>query len=361
MLRCCLISQINCLLLCAAVCFSVCPLAGTVSAFSFENDEDSSSEYEEDVMRHLQQRPSLKQDTRYTSPLCESSKKYKDYNKLLDYDKQDSCDEVTKYARSNGRIQRQQSVCTDDDSSCDTLKNRSRNILKQQAIYASLALKNNSKTFDLLLTNKDRKLARNDLMSLAEKGRIGKQTSTEGSASSEAGSTEESLVDKKNILRRLKTASSDTEPKELTDDHKYQILNSYLDNYESDTQSSNLPDFSPNTTISEPNMASIIKCGRLEVSFAYDAPSKRLCVTVIQGNEIPFKDQRTGVNQVYVKIILLPHKKQKCKTKSKPIFCPVFNESFTFNRISPDEIMNLGLRFRVYSLGFARKTHLVGK
>ena len=159
----------------------------------------------------------------------------------------------------------------------------------------------------------------------------------------------------------MKTASSETESKETTDGHKYQMLNSYLDNYESDTQSSNLPDFSPNTTLSEPNMAAPVKCGRLEASFAYDAPSKRLCVSVIQANEVPFKEQRTGVNQVYVQVILLPHKKQKCKTKSKPIFCPLFNESFTFSRINPEEIMNLGLRFRVYSVGFARKTHLIGK
>ncbi|KAI2801075.1 Protein kinase C conserved region 2 (CalB), partial [Blomia tropicalis] len=267
----------------------------------------------------------------------------------------------------NRTIQRQISICQDD---CDPInyepfKRRSTNILKQQAIYASLALKNNTKTLESLMNNKEGKTGK-DLISLAEKGRIGKQTSTEGSASSETGSAEDNtgfILEKKSaILRRLKTAS--TESKESSTDvagHKYQMLSNYLDNYESDTQSSNLPDFSPNTTISEPVMNGPIKCGRLEASFAYDAPSKRLCVTVIQANEIPFGEPRAGVNQVYVQVILLPHKKTKYRTKSKPIFCPVFNESFTFNRINPEGIMNLGLRFRVYSLCFARKNHLIGE
>lgn len=338
-----------------------------MNAFSYDDELEVSSECDEDVMRHLQQRPQCKYDSKFSNYLCEGGPEYNNSNKQ--YDKQDVFNGGLDTRMSSGHvrtIQRQQSVHSQDESEAsyeNFSKHRTKNILKQQAIFASLALKNNSKTLEsLIANNKDSKIVGKDLISLAEKGRIGKQTSTEGSVSSDAASAEDSIIlEKKNILRRLKTASSETESKETSDGHKYQMLSNYLDHYESDTQSSNLPDFSPNTTLSEPNMPGPVKCGKLEASFAYDAPSKRLCVSVIQATEMPYKEQRTGVNQVYVQVILLPHKKQKHKTKSKPIFCPIFNESFTFNRINPEEIMNLGLRFRLYSLGFARKTHLIGE
>lgn len=254
--------------------------------------------------------------------------------------------------------------------------NRSRNLLKQQAIYTSFALKNNSKAFENMFSDHHNYHLKksgtnnhnsNDLISLAEKGRIGKQASTDGSISSETGSAEETVLQRRNILKRLKTESSAETTESKDDHHKYQTLSNHYhcdNNYESDTQSSNLPDFSPNATLSsEPNPMSslVIKGGRLEVAFAYDAPTKRLSVTVIQGVEIPHKKQHTSVCQIYVKVILMPHKKQKFRTKSKPIFCPVFDETFIFNKIDPQEIMDLGLRFRVFSQGFTRKTHLIGK
>nr|XP_027202980.1 probable cyclin-dependent serine/threonine-protein kinase DDB_G0292550 [Dermatophagoides pteronyssinus] len=329
------------------------------------------------------------------------------------------------------KIQRQNSICLNDEHMMNTNtnmttainndnfnKNRSRNILKQQAIYASIALKNNTKTFNEMFlsdndnNNKDNRKKttsiinhnhnhNNDLISLAEKGRIGKQISTDGSLSSETGSTNEDAIiiltqnnhhTKRNILKCLKNVESNETADSsiiIKDNNKYQTLNNnyYNDNnYESDTQSSNLPDFSPTNpqqpTLSEQNISTtkattkmMIKSGssigvigggsknggRLEISFAYNVSSKKLFVTVIQGDEIPYKDQHKNVLQIYVKIILLPNKKQKFRTKSKPIFCPIFDETFTFNRISPDDISNLGLRFRLFSIGFTRKTYLIGE
>lgn len=327
-----------------------------VNAFSYDDELEVSSECDEDVMRHLQQRPQCKY-TKFSSYLSEGTEyHHRPYNKLLDYNDKHTAaagemvfngvDALTAPKNSTGalvgpRIVRQISVCQPDESdhsggSCYDgyyKQHRSANILKQQAIYTSLTLKNK---MSLESMKENTKLGGKDLISMAEKGRIGKQTSTE--ASSEAGSNEDSLlIDKKtHILRRLKMASSETES----------------------TQSSNLPDFSPNTTISEPNMCNSIKVGRLEASFAYDAPSKRICVSVIQACEVqPYKaDGRVGVSQVYVQVLLLPQKKAKFRTKSKPIFCPIFNQTFTFNRISPDEIMNSGLRFRVYC-----SRHLIGE
>ncbi|KAH9394269.1 Protein kinase C conserved region 2 (CalB), partial [Tyrophagus putrescentiae] len=296
-----------------------------VNAFSYDDELEVSSECDEDVMRHLQQRPQCKY-TKFSSYLSEGTEyHHRPYNKLLDYNDKHTAaagemvfngvDALTAPKNSTGalvgpRIVRQISVCQPDESdhsggSCYDgyyKQHRSANILKQQAIYTSLTLKNKME---------NTKLGGKDLISMAEKGRIGKQTSTE--ASSEAGSNEDSLlIDKKtHILRRLKMASSETES----------------------TQSSNLPDFSPNTTISEPNMCNSIKVGRLEASFAYDAPFQ--------------------TNMCFCDSSL---KRRKFRTKSKPIFCPIFNQTFTFNRISPDEIMNSGLRFRVYC-----SRHLIGE
>ncbi|KAF7488346.1 Synaptotagmin-16 [Sarcoptes scabiei] len=313
----------------------------------------------------------------------------------------------------------------------DTARNRSRNLLKQQAIYASFALKKNTRNFgDIYSKNANFSSKNNsnnnnenensnhsngekfgansnDLVSLAEKGGIGKQASTEGSVSSETGSIVEDhsnqkhhrkslslLRSKRNLLNRIKTESSETnDSKDLSEDHhltnqqqrqrqnqyqrsKYQSLNNYFDLTfdESDTQSSNLQDLSPQTTFSEnQNLSTLIlnttgntqlepnKFGRLEISYAYDAPSKRLYLTVIQSDDLPHKEQFPSMVQVFVKILLLPNKKQKFRTKPKPFFCPIIKESFTFNRINPDEINSHGLRLQLYMTGFNGKNRLIGE
>lgn len=340
----------------------------------------------------------------YNSSLGNYLNEHKKYNKLLDYDKvnvpfcgnyhqmdsgvsqsitsvsNENAASCRRYTRS---IQKQHSIYHHDDEGYESPnynnKYKTKNLLKQQAIYTSLALKKGTKSFENMMLSKSSKFEgkppeRNDLISLAEKGRIGKQTSTDGSASSETGSAEDAIIDKKELFKRNKTASSETtDSKDTTDNNlhhtnpKYHIFNSFMiDTYESDTQSSNLPDFSPNATLSEkntkfPEEPLPIKYGQLEISFAYDAPTKRLCVVVLRASDIPMKDIVIGVNQVYVQVLLLPNKKQKYRTKPKPIFSPIFNETFTFNRLSPDEIATLGLEFRVFSIGFAKKPRRVGE
>ncbi|CAG5131537.1 unnamed protein product, partial [Candidula unifasciata] len=82
----------------------------------------------------------------------------------------------------------------------------------------------------------------------------------------------------------------------------------------------------------EPSVIS--KCGSLEVSFQYDNAHSRLLVTVHQAKEIPAKD-RGGANNTQVRIMLLPGKKQRHKTKVKDGENPVFDEKFCFNKILP--------------------------
>lgn len=204
-----------------------------------------------------------------------------------------------------------------------------------------------------------------DLISLAEKGRIGKNGSSEGSCSSEAGSGDvedgrssasgaKAKTGPKRGSRSAKQTSNVSNPISFVDEIKSQFNTAF----ESDAQSSTSQDFSQHLSQSETH--SIPKCGSLEVSFAYDAPTKKLMVTVFEANDIPCKE-RGGANQIHVRLVLLPHKRHKHKTKIKPNGNTIFNETFTISRISPEEVLNLGLRFRVYGTAFARREQMIGE
>ena len=79
--------------------------------------------------------------------------------------------------------------------------------------------------------------------------------------------------------------------------------------------------------------ALISKCGRLEVSFSYSPRKGRMEVTIHQAQEIPTKE-RGGANNTQVRLLLLPTKKQRHKTKVKPGENPLYEETFVFKNIS---------------------------
>ena len=70
------------------------------------------------------------------------------------------------------------------------------------------------------------------------------------------------------------------------------------------------------------------------MTFSYDPGRGRMAITIHQAQEIPAKD-RGGASYVQVRILLLPTKKQRYKTKVKLGENPVFNENFVFNKIPP--------------------------
>ena len=76
----------------------------------------------------------------------------------------------------------------------------------------------------------------------------------------------------------------------------------------------------------------ISKCGSLEVSFSYSPRKGRMEVTIHQAQEIPTKE-RGGANNTQVRLLLLPTKKQRHKTKVKQGENPLFEETFVFNKI----------------------------
>lgn len=80
----------------------------------------------------------------------------------------------------------------------------------------------------------------------------------------------------------------------------------------------------------EPSLIS--KCGSLEMTFKYNPAKGKMAITIHQAQDIPSKE-RGGASNTQVRILLLPTKKQRYKTKIKTGENPVFNENFVFNKI----------------------------
>lgn len=78
--------------------------------------------------------------------------------------------------------------------------------------------------------------------------------------------------------------------------------------------------------------------GAIQVSHAYDPPTKKLYITIVKAVIVPtIKDKYFADNEnreIFVKIVLLPNWSQKYRTKNKLAKNGVadFGESFTFNR-----------------------------
>lgn len=106
---------------------------------------------------------------------------------------------------------------------------------------------------------------------------------------------------------------------------------------------------------------STTRCGALELTFNYSPASRKLTVGVLRAHDLPSRD-RGGANSVQVRLLLLPHKRQKFKTKIRQASQDTrFDESFAFSRISPEEVNTMGLRVRLYGCERMRREHLVGE
>ncbi|XP_002735506.1 synaptotagmin-14-like [Saccoglossus kowalevskii] len=104
----------------------------------------------------------------------------------------------------------------------------------------------------------------------------------------------------------------------------------------------------------------ISKCGELETTFSYNGQTKKMTLTIHRARELPSKE-RGGAHHVQVRMVLLPAKKQRCKTKIKQGENPEWKESFRFSRLPPHELANTGLRFRLYGTERMRKERLIGE
>nr|XP_018904215.1 PREDICTED: synaptotagmin-16 [Bemisia tabaci] len=105
-------------------------------------------------------------------------------------------------------------------------------------------------------------------------------------------------------------------------------------------------------------------CGYLEVAFAYDAPMRKMTVHVLQARGISSADRGSlpsAFTHSQVRLQLLPSKKQKHKSKIRHGENPQFVESFMFNRINPEEVNGMGIRVRLYACARMRRVRLIGE
>ncbi|XP_071162833.1 synaptotagmin-14-like isoform X4 [Mytilus edulis] len=104
----------------------------------------------------------------------------------------------------------------------------------------------------------------------------------------------------------------------------------------------------------------ISKCGSIEMTFSYDPKRGRMAITVHQAQEIP-SVERGGASHAQVRIVLLPTKKQKFKTKVKSGQNPVYQESFVFSKIPQEEVHSMGIRIRLYGVERMRRERMIGE
>ncbi|CAC5402921.1 SYT14_16 [Mytilus coruscus] len=104
----------------------------------------------------------------------------------------------------------------------------------------------------------------------------------------------------------------------------------------------------------------ISKCGSIEMTFSYDPKRGRMAITVHQAQEIP-SVERGGASHAQVRIVLLPTKKQKFKTKVKSGQNPVYQESFVFSKIPQGEVHSMGIRIRLYGVERMRRERMIGE
>ena len=99
--------------------------------------------------------------------------------------------------------------------------------------------------------------------------------------------------------------------------------------------------------ISGPEDDGIKHCGKVLLEFDYAEEVEKLSITVIKAAEIPSK-QRGGSSAVQIRLVLLPIKSQRFKTKVRPSSNPVFNETFSFTMVDQLVLSQFSLRMRMY-------------
>lgn len=88
---------------------------------------------------------------------------------------------------------------------------------------------------------------------------------------------------------------------------------------------------------------------------------RKMTVHILQARGIPSRGDRTQSTLTQVRILMLPSKKQKHKTKIRSGENPQFMESFLLHRVNPEEVNSMGVRVRVYGCERMRRERLIGE
>lgn len=219
--------------------------------------------------------------------------------------------------------------------------------------------------------------SRHDLMSLVEKGRVGMSSN-----SSCCSSTTSSVGGEKHQDQRVVAQINDNTIKSISELRETKIDNQGI-NYNKSQTAPTLETVDNNANkdcivvmstddrseliscISQDDQSQPVasipgKCGHLEIALLYDAPMRKMTVHVLQARDIPNRD-RGQLTHTQVRLILLPSKKQKHKTKIRSGENPQFMESFLLHRVNPEDVNSMGLRLRLYGCERMRKERLIGE
>ncbi|PSN34690.1 Synaptotagmin-16 [Blattella germanica] len=208
-----------------------------------------------------------------------------------------------------------------------------------------------------------------DLISLAEKGKVG-SSSASSSCSTTSGEEEQQ---KEKALRHRDgrggtyrklplQCSVDTMDEEapLTAQEQHPSTSQHFTDSinNQDEQLFDVTDLQSAFGDQESHLVS--KCGHLEVAFAYDAPMRKMTVRVLQARDIPARD-RGGATHTQVRLVMLPSKRQKHKTKVRQGNNPQYMESFLLHRVNPEDVNSMGVRFRLYGCERMRRERMIGE
>ncbi|XP_013170675.1 PREDICTED: synaptotagmin-16 [Papilio xuthus] len=100
--------------------------------------------------------------------------------------------------------------------------------------------------------------------------------------------------------------------------------------------------------------------GAVELTLLYDAPVRSMTVHVLQARGLPQRPP-PQLLQSQARIVLLPLKKQKFKSKIRNGENPQYMESFVLHKINPEDVHGLGLRIRIYGCERMRRQRLLGE
>ncbi|KAL0269559.1 UNVERIFIED_CONTAM: hypothetical protein PYX00_007251 [Menopon gallinae] len=213
-----------------------------------------------------------------------------------------------------------------------------------------------------------------DLISLAEKGKVGGGSCPSSSCSTTSG--EDEPHKEKALRHRDSRGSGGNHSRKLAIQVSVDTMNEEIASYnhsnrEIATADPNaieqangtenifdVTDLQSEFGDRENNLVS--KCGSLEVAFAYDAPMRKMTVHVLQARDIPSKD-RGGATHTQVRLLMLPSKKQKHKSKIRNGENPQFMESFLLHRVNPEDVNSMGVRFRLYGCERMRRERMIGE
>jgi synaptotagmin-14/16 len=214
-----------------------------------------------------------------------------------------------------------------------------------------------------------------DLISLAEKGKVG---SSSASSSCSTTSGEEEQQKEKALRHRDGRGGNGTVYRKLplqcsvdTMDEEQQETPPSTTEHFSDTMNNQdcivvLPQeqlfdvTDLQSAFGDQESHLISKCGHVEVAFAYDAPMRKMTVRVLQARDIPARD-RGGATHTQVRLVMLPSKRQKHKTKVRQGNNPQYMESFLLHRVNPEDVNSMGVRFRLYGCERMRRERMIGE